>query len=277
MIDNMFAPLINSIKNHTFQGNTLSLYGIGEDDHMQDDPYEHVLTNEQTIELAGALQENNTIDTVNLTAHFIEPTGIIALANVESIINLSIASNRLWETPANHNDYIMMIEALTNNIHITSLDLGQSLANNPMQSSQDIAKVIQHNNHITHLSLCDNHLLDSTLEHLSDNHTITSLNISRNNITNIGAQYIAQNNTLQQLEVSHTQINDEGADYLAHSTIINLRAICTKMTIDGIRQFIGSPTLQTIQVDNPGTIASTDLYNFYQEFETAKLAGETTL
>jgi hypothetical protein len=117
----------------------------------------------------------------------------------------------------------------------------------------------------------DNHIFNLALEYLENNEIITYLNIARNEITNVGAQYIAQNNSLQQLNASNTKIGDEGAGYLAHSSVVHLYDLCTRMTIYGIHQFIGSPTLKTVKIDNPGTINHIELYHFNQEFEAAKL------
>jgi hypothetical protein len=91
---------------------------MGVDDYMMDDPYEHVLTNYQVIKLAEALQENKDINAIDLTAHFIEPSGVTALAQVASITNLSVASNRLCETDKNHDEYMEMVDELVENNHI---------------------------------------------------------------------------------------------------------------------------------------------------------------
>jgi Leucine Rich repeat len=176
--------------------------------------------------LADALEMNNTLTKLLITAASIGDAGASALAAALKVNNtlteLNVAGNSIGEAGAS-----ALAEALKVNKTLTTLDICVDDIGDAGASA--LAEVLKLNKTLTTLHVSGNSIgadgASALAEALKVNNTLTMLNVDCNNISDAGASALAEalkvNKSLTELDVSFNSIGEAGASALAGALKLN--------------------------------------------------------
>ncbi|OQR89362.1 hypothetical protein THRCLA_09775 [Thraustotheca clavata] len=219
--------------------------------------------------LCSALINNKTIKVLNLRRNPLEDDGAMYVAEMlES--NTCLEQVDIGDTEFGHGSLIAMATALTKNRTLKSINLDNPVVKTLEEEAlQHIAKMLQNNKSLQHISLCKHNMTDVgaqvLAERLLENRTLTSLHLRANKIGGFGSEAIAAlllsgsniieldlsanrmcnegaeafetvlstSDRLKTLCVGHNSIQDEGLARLAYGILHNKRSALTKLLVWG--------------------------------------------
>ncbi|CAF0988062.1 unnamed protein product [Adineta ricciae] len=194
-----------------------------------------------------AIQENNTLTTLNLSWNKIGDAGAQyvsdALRHNTTLTVLDLYDNEIGDAGAQY-----VSDALRHNTTLTTLHLSRNQIGE--KGAQYVSDALRHNTTLTTLYLSRNQIGDAGAQYVSDalrhNTTLTILNLSWNEIGDAGAQYVSDalrhNTTLTALDLSRNKIGDAGAQYvsdaLRHNTTLTALYLSFNQIGDAGAQYV---------------------------------------
>ena len=176
---------------------------------------------EEAILLANALENNTTLQTLNLISNHIGIGGTTSIANVleknRTLLTFYLGRNQIGDGGAT-----ALASALEKNTTLISLDLYEN--NIGIDGAIALASALEKNRTLENISLSGNNIGDigaTVLASALEKTTISSLSIDYNQISNKGATELAnaldKNTTLLNLNLSYNKIGIKGATALANA------------------------------------------------------------
>jgi Leucine-rich repeat (LRR) protein len=267
MKDQKFNELLQQIENKTFPNNKISISGEGQEERVR---ILYALDDNKVILLVNALKKNPNIKIIDLFCNNIGDTGAVALAEVNTLEEVSLYDNKIEVKGAialansnlkkldlsdNFIAYKKTSSEITDmtNAFVANKTIAELNLYNCYVPDEMAAQIIRNNKTIKKLDLSACYLSNESLRYIGDNTTLENLSLYNNNITDLGAKYISQNHSLIDIDFgNNANITEIGAKFLGiHPTLKTIHINGVMMTIDQLREAFLEESVEIVS-DNVG-------------------------
>ncbi|ETV89742.1 hypothetical protein H257_00907 [Aphanomyces astaci] len=183
--------------------------------------------------LCTALAENKTIQVLNLRRNPLGNEGNLHVARMLEI-NMTLQDIDIGDTDIGHGSLIAISGALRHNTALKRINLDNPVLKTlevvfeQEEALQHVAKMLQANHTLTHVSLCKHQITDVgaqvLAERLLDNKRLTSLHLGANRIGGFGSEALAalllSDSRISELDLTANRIGDDGAQ--AFETVLGV-------------------------------------------------------